>query len=474
MTLIGRFSLESETDTNPSIPTFFIGLAGATPFTAQRFAQLWHDRGMEQLHPRFHSRVSTTHKGYFEPTPELQIRDALPPMVYREDLKRRVQSCLTLPLQVTDSLWQVQISSGSMGSSGAIPKIKAARLVQPFESILLFRGHHALADGVSLTAAFSDLCDEAQELRKAVKSELQRRRGSRTFLQKLARYLKTLLWLCFGSTRAVLNHVYLLLFTPSNPFEDLESLLQTSNATVGRTVSWCDAAPLVECKRVARSMGPSVTVNDVMVSCVTYAVAKQLEQHRQRLAATAPDNTTAQKQHSTINVVIPVHLGGGVLLPGQSVGNNIGAFCASVPGEQECSAASRLEKVHNSLYTIKRTPAPLLSYLAAKMASTLPSGLTKRLFRSSHAHACVAVTNNKGSPSKLHLDGQPIETMAGFLPLPPGIPIGVSITSYCGTISLSVTAEPWAVPNSDQFLKWMLEEYTRLLKHADSIAMPLR
>lgn len=34
-----------------------------------------------------------------------------------------------------------------------------------------------------------------------------------------------------------------------------------------------------------------------------------------------------------INVVIPVHLRGGVVLPGESVGNRIGAFVTRCPGE---------------------------------------------------------------------------------------------------------------------------------------------
>jgi hypothetical protein len=240
-------------------------------------------------------------------------------------------------------------------------------------------------------------------------------------------------------------------------------------ATKGRrTVSWCDAAPLDQVKQVAHFFGPRVTVNDVIVSCVTHAIARQLEQHRQHLRAVhhhVPD----QRTHSTINVVIPVHLGGGVLLPGQSVGNNIGAFCAQVPGESTdtcCSAEDRLRKVHDSLHSIKTTPAPLLSFAFAKMTSMLPLFVTRKLFEKSQAHACVAITNNRGSPQKLHLDGREIESIAGFLPLPPGIPIGVSVTSYAGTVSLSVTAEPWAVPNADQFLTWMLQEYSRLLQQA--------
>jgi hypothetical protein len=470
MTSIGRFSLESETSTNPSIPTFFIALAGSKPLTAQGFEELWEERGMETKHPRFHHAVSPTHKGYFERTQELQISDTLSPQVYREDLKYRVESCLTHPLTVTDALWQVQLSSGNMGTSGAISKTKATRLSREFphfrETILLFRGHHALGDGVSLTAAFSDLCDEAQEIRTAIHLEFQRRRrrrrqgSSKTWLvQKLSRFLKRLAWFCYGSMQAMVHHVYLLLFTPDNPFESLKEMLPSISE--GRTVSWCDAAPLDQVKQVAHFFGPRVTVNDVIVSCVTYAVSRQLEQHHQHLKAI--DKEVRERTHSTINVVIPVHLGGGVLLPGQSVGNNIGAFCAQVPCEsKDSSAEARLRQVHDSLYFVKNSPAPLLSFLFAKMTSTLPSFVTKRLFEKSQAHACVAITNNRGSPQKLHLDGQEIESIAGFLPLPPGIPIGVSVTSYAGTVSLSVTAEPWAVPNADQFLTWMLQEYSRL------------
>ena len=469
MTLVGRFSLASETTANPSIPTFFVALAGSKPFSAQTFAQLWKDRGMEELHPRFHHVVSKTHVGYFEPKVEqLDIQDALPPMVYRQDLKHRIQTCLTHPLNVEDSLWQVQISSGTLGSSGAISGNKATLLQQEFpyfkESILLFRGHHALADGVSLTAAFGDLTDEAVELREAIHAEVKRRTGaSKSFLQKLKFYLRKLLWFVSGSVQATLHHLYLLLFTPKNPFQQLQRYLENESNT-GRTVSWCDAAPLDQIKMVAHSMGDNVTVNDVMVSCVTYAIAKQLEFHRTKLSDMHPHNKTISTPHDTINVVIPVHLGGGVLLPGQSVGNNIGAFCAQVPGECKVGTELRLQQVHDSLSKCKSTPAPLLSHLLARATSILPTRATQALFRSSQAHACVAITNNRGSPRELHLNGQSVVSMAGFLPLPPGIPIGVSILSYNGQVSLSVTAEPWAVPDSDLLLKWTLEEYQRLWK----------
>ena len=76
----------------------------------------------------------------------------------------------------------------------------------------------------------------------------------------------------------------------------------------------------------------------------------------------------------------------------------------------------------------------------------------------------VCVVSNVRSPAslKLHYNGRPVESMAGFLPLPPDVPIGVVVQSYQGAISLTVTADKRAVPDADQFLCWVLEEYQRL------------
>lgn len=39
--------------------------------------------------------------------------------------------------------------------------------------------------------------------------------------------------------------------------------------------------------------------------------------------------------------------------------------------------------------------------------------------------ACVVVSNNKGLHKKIHICGMTVEAAHGFLPLPPGLPIGV-------------------------------------------------
>lgn len=540
MTSIGRFSMQSETPRNLSIPTFFIALsskknddaggAGAG-MSSSDFESAWMRSGMPGRHPRFHSRVSSQDDRYFEyepaedayddadgareeddakkekeaveesdPKAELHrhVRDTVHPSSYRTDLRMRIERLLTEPLDLTDKLWEVFVSSGRLGSSGAISRLKVGNAVANTtstntssasedagqESLLLFRSHHSLADGVSLIAALGDLVDEAEEIRDMIKAEIRRRKArskERSLLRRLYRSLQKLIWFCLGSIQSLMYQTYLLWTTPQNPFEEAlgDALREMQSvAGSGRSISWCDAAPLDEVKAVARAVGPKVTVNDVFVSCVSAAVTRQLEEHRER-AAVMKEAATGQSQEtkvvhpakSSINVCVPVHLMGGIIPEGYSIGNKIGAFVARVPAHTEVDsttpATDRLLSVHTSLASVKRSPAPILSYLAARLAADyLPEGLAKRLFRGANANSAVAVSNARGFDKKVHIDSRPVESAHGFLPLPPGLPCGVVVQSYAGVVSVSLTAEKWAVPDADRFVGWILDEYVALCEES--------
>ena len=56
--------------------------------------------------------------------------------------------------------------------------------------------------------------------------------------------------------------------------------------------------------------------------------------------------------------------------------------------------------------------------------------------------------------------------ICAFLPLPTGIPIGIVVTSYTGRIIMSVDADANVVPDADQFLQWMVEEYETIKSEA--------
>jgi diacylglycerol O-acyltransferase len=174
-----------------------------------------------------------------------------------------------------------------------------------------------------------------------------------------------------------------------------------------------------------------------------------------------------------------VHLKGGIILPGESVGNNLGAFVARVPGEmygENSSSQARLQAVSRELTTLKRSPAALLSHVAAKAlsysAAVLPLSWASKLYSSANAGSIAVVSNNRGSPEPVHLAGRKVESLYGFLPLPPGVPVGIALVSYAGKVNCTVTAESWAVPDADQFLVWVLEEYLSLLASAKTHQKP--
>lgn len=507
MTPIGRFSLKSETLSNPSVPTFFMALSGEgnsgdnknnsqyktnlsskpqSGLTVPEFQSAWLNCGMPDIHPRFHSTVSKDDDRYFElkPGPKKELsrftNETLHTHVYRRDLKKRIETFLMTPINVFDKLWEVQISSGTLGSSGAISKDKVQDIINNsdqdanklIESLLLFRCHHSLGDAVSMTAALGNLLDEAEEIRDMIKEEIRRRRANGKdswMLVKLFKFFRNLAWILLGSISALLHQAYLMLTTRNNPFLEVLGRTSSKGLESGRSISWCDFASVDEVKLVAKAIGPKVTLNDVLVSCVTAAVARQLTEHRKKVAGIDADNVRSSRNiQENFNVVIPAHLTGGVLLPGKEIGNLIGAFVARVPGEMidNASASDRLCQVHSNL-KIRQSPAPFISYYMARMASSwLPNKWTSRLLLSGNANAAVVVSNSRGFTKKVHINGRRVESVMGFMPLPPGLPVGVVISSYDSVVSLSISAEKWAVPDADKFLGWVLDEYNLLCKEA--------
>jgi hypothetical protein len=505
MTAIGHFSVLSETKFNPSIVTFFMTLKGQ-PLTSKDFIALWKDRGMPAQHPRFHSVTDTHAVGYFQQHQhaaaeneesldaylDTHITETLAPCTsqYRADLRARIQSLQTLQWPLTESLWHAYVGTSSSPSATATATCEYPNQDTPTESIVLFRGHHALADGASMGAALLDLCDEAAAQKQQIRLVLAKRRP-KGFWARMYRTMQRLLWLLTGSVQSVTHqlHLYVRQWWDPDPWAVLKHTAAAAagkgnqDAAADRSISWSAAAPVDQAKWIATTLGGSkTTINDVFCSCVTAALAKQLEWHRNYRASTSNSildgNTLSilpRQEH--MHVAVPVHLKGGIILPGESVSNQLGAFCVRLPGEVtvESTSASnaatrRLQAVHQELYRVKRTPAAYFSHWSARALTQcmhlLPASWAPVLFAKASAGAVAVVTNVRGAPTTVHMASREVQGIYGFVPLPPGIPVGVVVSSYAGNMSLTVTAEPWAVPDADRFMSWILEEYLVLLQEA--------
>ena len=499
MSSAGRLSLYAETKENPFNPTLLVALVGK-PFDKHDFEQLWNQREMPSRHPRFHQKVKSSSSsktktmkeeketivggssgGVFVPTQlplESHIKETAFPKIYHLELQERIQTLLQVPLQVQNLLWQVEISPGGpLGQSGAIAKDRAAELVmeytqrgdaEPKESLLLFRGHGALADGVSLAAAFMDLCDEAAELKQELEREIQNKRTQIKALrwwQRLTRLLHAIYYYTIGSWKAFSHYWKLYMSTPKNPFQQMKGLENTT--TKGeRSLSWARVATVQEAEQVAQSLtkdnNKPVTIQDVMISCVSAAVARQMQEHQMRYEMDQSSIRGNVKIPKHINVLVPVHPEGGRLKTGQAVGHRLGSFFAAVPSDLTMTAAQRLSQVHESLYPVQHTtPAVFWSRVGSQLVSSLLSASwATSLWQRAQPNVAFWVCTTRGPSRRIHWKGRAVQVQQSFTPLPPGgIPIGISISTYAGDVHLSVTAEPWAVPDAERFLSWILEEY---------------
>ena len=228
---------------------------------------------------------------------------------------------------------------------------------------------------------------------------------------------------------------------------------------VERTTTWRYTAPVDEIKKVAKNISKSATLNDLMVACLTGAMYRQLEEHKKLLEASG----IALRIPNYLSVVVPVHLSGGVLRRGQSLGNKIGAYVADIPARGQRSPTAWLKSVSKNLMVGKTTPAALIAWSVAKLLSDYaPLSVAKWALRYGNGHASAVVSNVRGFPFATHWNGRRLEHLSAFLPIPPGVPIGIVVQSFDGVISFTVEAEKRAIPDVNKFADWVLDEYNIL------------
>lgn len=359
-------------------------------------------------------------------------------------------------MNINCKLWEMQYSTGEYSSSSAIFNAENDNQNYEQETVCLFKVHHSLCDGVSISVAIGDCTDESNILKQKIMEEYKRRREAHDAMFFLLALTRSLLKL-FAFIVAVfvsLSMQFWKMLISSDPFRHVI----IKNVQIGRSVEFRNIASLKEIKAVAKSFSNRTTVNDVACAIVSYAIQKQIEEH-----AKTNVNVKLPKQ---INITIPVHLTGGILLPGQQLGNKIGGFVCSVPVGDSWKLKDRVKAISKELAFQKKLPSPYISwYLARVFTAYFPEAVTKWALRRFSANSCAAISNVRGFPIPVHFENRPVKMICAFVPLPPGIPIGIVVSSYDGEVSFGLNCDHNVVPDAVKFGDWMLEEYNRLLKN---------
>jgi WS/DGAT/MGAT family acyltransferase len=335
-------------------------------------------------------------------------------------LQAYVDSRLHRPLDRSHPLWEVHLVSGY--GSGAV---------------LVFRAHHALADGIALTRVLLSMTDaepgtagDAEPLLTTSAPPARARGLVDTTLKAMQVVRPSGLAEALAlvpRVGAVVAEV-LLTHTPS-------SVLSGTPGQLKRVV-WTRPVPLGELKAVGRLAG--ATLNDVLMS----AVAGALEQY-QRLHGREPVDLVTMVP---VNVRPPDEP-----LPPE-LGNRFALVFFGFPSATSAPLA-RLAETKRRMDWLKQSPEAALTLGIINVLGLTTTGLERRLV-DFFANKAIGVTTNVAGPTQQRLlAGVPMTGALGWVPGSGNHSVGVCIFTYAGTVRVGFMVDATIVPDPEALLE---------------------
>ena len=392
---------------------------------------------------------------YFERLPSFSSRPHHVRSLVRADaagdydaLRRTMSRLVNAPLGVPadQPQWEVMVEELPPQPGGAGP-----------ETLVVFRVHHALADGVALGGLMMSLADEGEAMfgdmvatalkKKGPRAPAKDRRGqrrrpptaaSRTW-RALLRVARLAVWLVaqvLGGPLVLGKYAALLCSNRRGVF---------GSPGLEKSVAWSEGATfrVQDVKEASRRFG--CTINDLAIHCICQAM-RGVVSSREWPAGGVPKD---------LQVIVPVNLRplfalvGGKLGEGKLVmkelvqslqGNTIGVLAVSLPLDASSRTAA-IQIVRERLGFAKFMPEALVGYLTASFGGLLPLSAQQSFARRTLGEADVAVSNVVGPPRTIHIAGMEVTQVVGFLPPPPGVSLGIVVSSYRGDFQLTVNAD---------------------------------
>ncbi len=113
--------------------------------------------------------------------------------------------------------------------------------------------------------------------------------------------------------------------------------------------------------------------------------------------------------------------------------------------------AEHLAAMHGTLDDVRHEPALDAADVLAAITSGVPTAALVSLFRAQTRTIDFATSNLRGSPFDLFLGGARIEASYPIGPRA-GVPVNVTMMSYCGELHLGIHSDPASIVDPDRFV----------------------
>lgn len=435
MSSIDRAWLEMDQPRNPMVVNAIVELSG--PGGANALARTLGERLLRC--PRFRQRADTDRH-----PPAWVEEDSRPDLRYHlrihrlgaaasdADLRRAVGEELRFPLDRQRPLWRCTLFVRRRG-----------------HITVLFRAHHAMADGIALMKlllANADSAAGAADVPQPSGAEphegplgplIDRLEAANEMLGKAGRIIsedlhhpETFLQQLrdAGDAMAALGRVLQL------P-EDNPPILRRP-LSGHRHVAWSSCLRLAPLRALARKQG--VSLNDVFVAALAGALSQWLSERGAALSA-----------EQNLRVSIPVNL-----RPAQdgSLGNQFGLVLLDLPvGAVEWQ--ERLRICSERMRALKASGEARAVLIGLSAAGHLPVTLERRLVQLIAGKSVAVVSNLPGPQRALRIGGMRITNLVFWPPQAGDIGLGVSLLSYAGQVTVGVSADSGVVADPGRIVE---------------------
>ena len=398
---------------------------------------------------RYRQKVEFARGGpYWRDDPHLNLahhikRVRLPGRGGKEALERFVGDLASEPFDFNHPLWTVHIVEKYEGGAAVV-----------------FRWHHAIADGVALIGVTMALVDGpvGKSCRAAPPDE------DEGWLQSL---MAPVVAAIGAGTQASTSTLGTALGLARNPLRAVDYLrdgagiagelayllsVMSDSATRfkgkptgSKRVAWCEPLKLPEVKAVSRALGCSI--NDVLLSCAAGAMRRYL--------AEKGDRTEGVE----VRALAPIDL----REPGDlELGNRFGIVGVLLPVGVE-HPLERLMMVRQRMFDLKTSYEPAVTLGLFAALGYLPKIVQDQLFDLIASRATAVMTNVPGPTEPLTVAGSRLRQMLFWLPQSGDIGMGVSILSYAGQVQFGLITDDALTPDPEAVVSRFPEEFEKYL-----------
>jgi WS/DGAT/MGAT family acyltransferase len=367
---------------------------------------------------------------------------ALPAPGDYDTLQAEISHLMSIPLDPTKPLWKVNLIDNYQG-----------------QSVIVYRLHHALADGIALIKVVFSLTGNTPEESLEDKTLVIEEVPPATITSIADRVNE---FVHFGES--MYHEAQELLKEPEvlkqNLKDTWDSAVELGKLFFGKSVggsaaiykgemsvrkkpAWtAQAIDLKVIKKISKANG--VTINDVLLGLMTGAIRYHMILNH-------------QKPVDEMRVVIPVNL--RKKNETIKVENKIGMISLELPIHIE-DPLERLKLIRTKTLILKNSLEPIIIYnLLQVMADVIPKNLEKKFADLIGSKVGAVVTNVPGPKKSIYLAGAEVEDMMFWVPQTSTLGMGVSLISYNDKAYLGVVTDPNIINDPDNIIEGFYKEF---------------